>query len=1141
MMNKILFPADPGAGLDFAPSDGSLGWVKTNTDLKTMATAIVNGNIAVADHAIPSPLAHVRHFWKRLTDEINNNEKQTPANNEWRGMLAAIALRKAMGINITMKTIPLVDSNLNPVSKFSGVVFSELVDYDKISKINRGYDNNGKLLVNYTSLTIYCKDDEPFAMKLPGMIICPFKEYPSNLFSDLDWYNSDTNTWGDIRDAITSSDPLTPLSETAIKLYNWLDAVSQEFGNILPLSAYMTHILGPHRAPGAGGVSANGADPMAPQNDDSISQGNGDGIFDRYCPAPEGAPDKVFTDKLLVIIPPADHFTGERNGMSYLIDRSTSIEAKFTPKKLLHNDKDYYILPPVHTDVIKSMRAKTAKLLSWNVNAAFNGEGGKDIVFTMEIKLQFPGGATLPYVKKYHSSDIVWTMSMPYISTWPYINLGQKDTWNEYLVSILADKDVGGENTRQASFFSAFKDNERCKGVKTRVENGRSYTDFKVSLVALEDIDPEVFDCMSYFKAKDFRMIRSKSRPYALTFQYGDDFLGSWVLDYDKAPMVNHQLGEYRVGIDFGTTSTNVYLSCKDPSEHITESSISSAGKFTCDIFNPYITTQNAKGQVDSDFLQDYYLFSSKRGEMGKIFTYGQTFEAAKDSSPVKGKTQSNITGRFVKVNERFITETNKGSTGIFNGLKMNGTLTGAKLDAAKNFVDNILTYAILEAKMYGVTNLTIWASYPAANFGNVVMDLLRPITRNLSDKSGIAITLDGATEAQAAGVYFSTLPNNSAVAKDGYAIVDIGGGTTDISYWKGNSLGQNVLQFDEYSYGYAGNFLVVRSVLQSIRDKQSFADMWDSSGSTGNSLRQELVSTFNNTDTSYPVPDATRLMVANEDWEKKFRTLDFLLEMIPMNKGVLSDQSYDNFLSLIRMKYYSLFYLVAYHINANRVENGGKIEIGSQGFKICLAGCGSKGIDICCSGNEDFMGQLDRLIRSILRLPPTFNFSIDLPDNPNKKEVVLGLTRFDRNVFKKAIAAAVAAGTLNLGDDDALLQIAGLTGNNGLGDGVADGADTNDNATDIVPELSLEHKKLAFRRLVGVLAQLENIQAHPDHILHQLMFKDGERTPAEEYFDKVQSSVEVELRRANPNPKTYDKQFALLMFENMANNFLQY
>ncbi len=1135
-MNKILFPADPNTNLDFAPSDGSVGWVKTNTSLADMAKAIVNGNIAVADHAIPSPLAHVRHFWKRLTDEINNKEIKTPANNEWRGMLAAIALRKAMGINITTKTIPLVDANLNPVSKFSGVVFSELVDYDRISKINKGFANDGKLLVNYTALTIYCKDDEPFAMKLPGMIICPFKEYPANLFSDLDWYNSDTNTWGEVRDAITPTAPSADLSETAVKLYKWLDSVAQDYGNIQPLSTFMDYILGDQRAPSDGGTDGNGLDKTAPRADTAVTDGNADGIFSRYCPAPEGAPEKVFTDKILVIIPPADHFTGERNGMSYLIDRSTFTEAKFTPKKLIHNDKEYYILPPIHTDVVKSMRANTAKLLSWNVTAAFDGADGKDITYTMEIKLQFPGGATLPYVRKYRTRDIVWTMSMPYISTWPYVNLvGKDNTWKEYLVSVLADQSVGGENTRQASFFSAFKDNERCTGVKTRVENGRSYTDFKISMVAADDFDPEVFDCMSYFKAKDFRMIRSKSRPYALTFQYGDDFLGSWILDYSKAPMVQKQDGTFRVGIDFGTTSTNVYLSCKDPSEHITESSISCAGKYTCDIFNPYVTSQNFKGQVDSDFLQDYFLFSSKKGEMGKIFTYGQTFEAEKDDSPIKGKTQSNITGRSVVVNERFITETGKGSTGIFNGLKMNGTLTGAKLDAAKNFIDNILTYAILEAKMYGVIELTIWASFPAAHFGNVVMELLKPIISSLSTKSGIKINIEGATEAQAAGVYFSTLPNNAAVAKDGYAIVDIGGGTTDISYWKGDSLGQNVLQYDEYSYGYAGNFLVVRSILQAIRDKQSFADMWDSSGSAGNSLRQELVSTFNNIDTTYPIPDATRLMIANEDWEKKFRTLDFLLEMIPINKGVLSDESYNNFLSLIRMKYYSLFYLIAYHISANRKENGGRIELGNQGFKICLAGCGSKGIDICCSGNEVFMAQLDRLVRSILKLSATFNFEIARPDNPNKKEVVLGLTRFDRDVFKKSIEAAVAAGTLDLGDDDDLLKMAGYTSANDLD------TESKDKREEIVPELSLEHKKLAFRRLVGVLAQLENIQAHPNHILHQLIFKDGERTPAEEYFDRVQSSVEVELRRANPNPKTYDKQFALLMFENIANNFLQY
>lgn len=110
-IKNILFPSDDET-LDFAGGT-ALGWIEVsgNKTLRDFAD-----KIAVApeegpspSHAIPSPIAHVKDFKTRLDNDDED------ALNEWRGMLAVIALREARGYAVSIRDISLSKTDLGRV------------------------------------------------------------------------------------------------------------------------------------------------------------------------------------------------------------------------------------------------------------------------------------------------------------------------------------------------------------------------------------------------------------------------------------------------------------------------------------------------------------------------------------------------------------------------------------------------------------------------------------------------------------------------------------------------------------------------------------------------------------------------------------------------------------------------------------------------------------------------------------------------------------------------------------------------------------------------------------------------------------------------------------------------------------------
>jgi hypothetical protein len=175
---------------------------------------------------------------------------------------------------------------------------------------------------------------------------------------------------------------------------------------------------------------------------------------------------------------------------------------------------------------------------------------------------------------------------------------------------------------------------------------------------------------------------------------------------------------------------------------------------------------------------------------------------------------------------------------GIYNGLKWGDGNNQERADARKNFISTLLNCAMLEARIAGATSVELGLSYPcestntaaqmlqqavsgltAPGDGNTAAGILRRNAGNMT------ITPYYETESKSDGKYFCDIfaPNNintnpTVYPNQGYTVVDIGGGTTDISFWRGYA-NNPVEMKSQHSFLFAGSNIIERTFIDFFGD----------------------------------------------------------------------------------------------------------------------------------------------------------------------------------------------------------------------------------------------------------------------------------------------------------------------------------
>lgn len=1133
MPKKVLLPID---GNGFSTAGGNNGWsLITNGNLHDISVDIT-GDPSSEDHAIPSLIAHLKHFRHKL------NTGDIDAINEWRGMLAVIALQLVKSLNVTIKDIPIC---FDPVTgskptSLGTVLFDELYsnsditgyDYEKDADGNYILQDNAKI-PKYKTFSVFCLDNKPFAMFMPSMLICPFKAYPANLFSNLDWYdgsnliqkpNEDAKgKWKSVLDFLQYDKNSMPI--TAQKFFLWLDNLYNSHRGINHIKVFRDELLLPsYAAP----VSAPHLDPV------KIDYTGGGAVFDELKTAcPFKKLNGAFSDNLLFVIPQSNLLAVIADDKSdFRICNEPSDGSMIgTPKEIQIDNNPVFVIPPFHDDVVRSLRDGEASLKDWRVS-----EDGDGFLCSLELNFKVDGKAL--YYKKFSKAEITYTECMPYISMWPFVNFAD-DSWKEHYVAIVANNYGDGASHLENRYKRLTKND--YTHLLGKADDSGNTSEIEINLVAKnKDAVIDSYKCFSDYsisntsKEQEIKLLSSDSEPYALKFSYLNttsqkyQTLGCWVINSKDAEKVGSGTEKACIAMDFGSTSTNIYLCDSNGTK-----SISSPGKYLHEIYNPYVSC-SADGKIvsdTSDFLQNYYLFSSRKNELGKIFTYGQNFRTTINGKDLN-TTVSNASGRMIVVDKDFLFDSKStnanavigAKSGIWNGLKMkdgNAFFT-QRQEATNNFICNSLTYAVLEAKAKGAKEVEIRVSYPSENYRAVALNSVISFKSILENKSDLNIKIKGTTEARAAGEYFANggnfNPGECPVPESGYAIVDIGGGTTDFSFWKGKPVKMRA----EYSFGYAGNYLVERTIIQGIQNKNDFESLWEQEDTSRKAFDRYDSFTVNR-----PIP-----LNPDENYSQKVAIIDYLLEnnSIAYSSDKLKKEAYSKFFSAIRMKYYALFYLIASYMK--KEIDKGNIELDEQNLRVCLAGCGSKGMNLAEVGTSGgFTENIECIFAEVLKLTEEgFSFKTIPTKKNNKEEVVIGLTLLNSDELKtidvkgsagsnskmNAFAAARAARNSNVKPDESDKK---------------DNSDTTPNDNFVQP--SLKDLEQAYRDLV----ELYLVPAEGDSALLKSINLDDPNAKA--YYNSSVSAVISELNKSNPNKDAYAENFALLMLENMINNFI--
>lgn len=1000
ILQNILFSSGRW-NLDFNAAGQDLGWVEIdgNYKLSEIANEIVNTGAGTnASHAIPSPIAHVKDFKTRL----DNNDED--ALNEWRGMLAVIALREARGYEVSISDKSLSKTDLGKV------FFDALKDNFNVTGYTDGEnvtgytDNNGN--THDPVLTVFSMrdrngQDKPFAMFMPSIGICPFKEYPSEIFANVPWYDNGGHKWVDLKGTIQDRNNAGTLTVEEKGLVNWIASFKNNKVAYGYLSGKFKDYINPNKVD-------CGTDNTATDNGIVTSAW---GAWKKYCPILECIPEKRlrFSDKLLLVVPPM------KDDIKVIAAKKTK---GFVPKKISIGDNDtdvFYAIPPISEEVINKLRDYRDTLSleddDWCIKS-----NEDHTEFKVSFCLSVSGGGKFRCEETFGVEKTAFVIGMPYISMWPQSDF-YDNRWNDYLVSILMSRGnnedfITSKENLQVS--SELKDMISRYGTLKISASGKEKDSFNINVIPSGRNVPKRYKCKSNFVPEDenedesgsnlneldFSMIKSTSRPFALSFKYGQDInLGSWVISDMPKDENGARDGSVVVAMDFGTTSTNVYISDRLVNGRKVDSqSIHSPGEYVEDIYQPC-------GSDKRNLYQNYYLFSGKTQEkyLNKMFTFGQNFTAyevsnnGQETQVADDERIHNICGRFINIDlDCLLQGGDNADDGIYSNLKWPNADERTEIDKARdNFISTILTSAILEAVKKGAGTVELHVSYPSSDLGAEICGTINSIKGNLENDSGITINCKYATEARSAGEFFKGNRNANVSSTSGYAVMDIGGGTTDISFWKdepnpddGGGSQLSLADGSEYSFKYAGRDIVENTVIRYFdnhRDGngQQFTAIW----------RRKSEETVKRAIEKYVACDSER---QNYE-EKKGEILNCLMEfnqkdtddptriVTPVN-NVPTDLR-----KAMELKYCSLFYLVASYFKCKN------INYDKGRFALCLAGCGSKGMK-----NFTDYALFEMKLNAILekKLELTRPSKVYLPSRDDKSEVVRGLAMLPDNAL---------------------------------------------------------------------------------------------------------------------------------------------
>jgi len=769
MSNLLLSTLKPGADI----SEGTAGtWnIQQRKAFQDLATSL--------QYNAPGEMKNVSAvptMWARpLIMETALHEKNHPLRkqmvSQWQGMLAAIALAEVWGFPLKAQ---LVDLNNYQDNKFGKALY-DLMPKERVNLLYTLQNTNNP----WSEIYIFLWNEQPVGMSTPSTLVCPSE---TGNWKGLPWWNERLGMLEEPHNKLNENDKQM--------LCRWLENIKDNIGNyggkrdgidrILRFIEYFQTNLGvnKNKAPSLSlsdepqffGVALNRGAltllnkpikmPPQPSNvklvrsKEKTSNAKDLIIIDKNITQPWGVPAQtvwVHGGKTLASLKIEDLRNGtivwedvrwiESKDLFYeefyFIDQEKALPGAILPQikgSLVFNGETITPLLPINKILLDYFTPEELiKLIT--LEAIQDGEGNK-IRVTLDLPLtgmnkndNKPQNFRL--YKEYLLREENAIKYLPVLQLWPNFRANE---WKEYY-GFYYD---GGQ--RKETFQVSFPNQRELKEFE---EKGGNY-----QLVRFEEFP-------SYILCQD---------------SHHNTIAGLIIL---PTPVKETPTGSWSVGVDFGTSFTNVYVN---------------------------------NGEIESlpmDNLQLMVTESEGATRLPVLFSYfiPEKFIPEKNPLPLatilttQGSPQNNQQMRSIfdgRISVIGIDMLNIQNDWIKTNLKWGLD----NLQYNQIFLRNLALYISAQAAKNGISKIDWCLSYPSA-FSNtdtaIYHKVWDDISKELQGKTGINYSCPlrndvnrFQTESLALAQYFSDYERQNFVSA---ACIDMGGGTSDISIWENNNL----------------------------------------------------------------------------------------------------------------------------------------------------------------------------------------------------------------------------------------------------------------------------------------------------------------------------------------------------------------
>lgn len=1052
----------------FAESAGESGIVElqslaTRPTLANIAEAVKIKNV-MADRAtntyfaIPSPLANVinfetlvRHALQVCVNEgaaaLDDLIQEKRALNEWLGMLSlwtSQTVLRAYGINITTDIITLNETN--PLQKIMADAMKDIPVFEKSRNKAGRYQ-----------LLIFKQNDVPFAIFHPQLMLCPFRYYPVNLFEGkIQWYDCEKdpedahNCWEDMTGRIRDGKPCMP-QFVLERLMLWvfrnkaMDGDSDLLYCLLQLidqdgQKTQTELM--EKLGSYSDMISN--QPMQTYINQMIPEKQGAGSSFLTLDGQLELPNIFLPQIMLVNIETGN---ADAKSSSFMMQDKRPWRLEFEKNADLPEEVDSVMpLLPCGFGTMQDLSAKKLRIedAAFRVRLADNERTDVGEIERIEVAVTLRReDSNDPYeiTHTYYSNQIV-TGVLPFVSVWPYISL-PANTWKNYYacsaeqkrgktVYALIPHKVIDPNSEDQSYLeelpevmdieAQFPYSRTCDCED--YNNPREQNKWKIALSAV------MFPFVSFYKE--------------LNGNHQKMELGSILID--ECPALTKEEMKYqetfRLGVDLGTTSTLCgcmainkdgkpvtgeadMLVLRDYSRIVTYADSGEISKIMNEWWLPDLESNGRKGK----FLTIAQLFQGGRVDPGNGFIHrpyinGRICFLDSDLlNQLAGKEDENKEGRDPLLERK-----------VFNNIKESEDDNSDTAKAARIFMTNLLMFGVLEGLSRGYYQFELRCSYPSKGYLGRLSGMWQASVESIRNYVVEQPAGDFPFKFDQKIFFFTEAKSVMGYEKhvgqanmDNYVIIDIGGGTTDISLI-GN---KDVSAYDEerecgttvdaeVSLKYAGRRIINDSITECMRygtraqheaPKTAMEELWKATFRAQDPMKpngyimemqegaRNLVVMFEQICREVDIygPHAGQEYVKLVNGNRTVKEIvEVLLDKVGL-KDYMRNQYYYLLRNIIVFKYFMLFYMVAEFIKSNK----GKISFKESNDKlinIFIAGTGAKGLEIIMGKSLSHM-QGDPVMESIRRMicdvidEPDIELNLTLSNEvEQKKEVCLGM-----------------------------------------------------------------------------------------------------------------------------------------------------